>query len=203
MFCLWTFCLCGRFVPPDVLSLWTFCPYGRFVSTDVLSHGRYVSGCFVSGHFVSGRFVSGRFVSGRFVSGRFVPTDVLSPDVLSGHRVGAWQRQRPRPLATPPTSSWRSPHFHSWEPYAEKYIYVYICKLYKSWVPGMFGMWYICLLPVVECKYVQIPHVASCCCAPAVKGGLDQSLNRCTEQSSWAQVAILQPGVHTVQDTGR
>ncbi len=71
MICLRTFCLYGRFVPPDVLSLRTFCLYGCFVPTDVLSHGHYVSGC---------------FVSGRFVPGCFVSTDVLSPDVLSGHR---------------------------------------------------------------------------------------------------------------------
>ncbi len=53
MFCLRTFCLYGRFVPPDVLSLRTFCPYGRFVPTDVLSLRT------------------------------FCPTDVMSPAVLS------------------------------------------------------------------------------------------------------------------------
>jgi hypothetical protein len=53
MFCLWTFCLYGRFVPTEVLSLQTFCPYGRFVSTDVLSLRT------------------------------FCPTDVMSPAVLS------------------------------------------------------------------------------------------------------------------------
>ncbi len=53
MFCLRTFCLYGRFVPPDVLFLRTFCPYGRFVSTDVLSLRT------------------------------FCPTDVMSPAVLS------------------------------------------------------------------------------------------------------------------------
>jgi hypothetical protein len=53
MFRLRTFCLYGRFVPPDVLSLRMFCPYGRFVSTDVLSLRT------------------------------FCPTDVMSPAVLS------------------------------------------------------------------------------------------------------------------------
>ncbi len=64
MFCLRTFCLYERFVPPDVLSLRTFCPYGCCVPTDVLSLRTFC-------------------LYGRFVPWTFCPTDVMSPAVLS------------------------------------------------------------------------------------------------------------------------
>jgi hypothetical protein len=63
MFCLRTFCLYGRFVPPDVLSLRMFCPAGRFVFTDVLSLRT--------------------FCPTDIMSPAVLSPDILSPDVLS------------------------------------------------------------------------------------------------------------------------